>query len=43
VGTFYTAGAATPPTALLGLSKDISDDELKALQKAIDQAKERQG
>jgi predicted transcriptional regulator len=43
VRTFFNGSAANAATALLGLSRDISDDELEALQKAIDQAKERQG
>jgi predicted transcriptional regulator len=41
VRTFFNGSAANAATALLGLSKDISDDELSALQKAIDEAKER--
>ena len=43
VRTFFNGSAANAATALLGLSRDISDDELEALQKAIDEAKERQG
>jgi predicted transcriptional regulator len=43
VRTFFNGSAANAATALLGLSEDISDDELEALQKAIDEAKERQG
>jgi len=43
VRTFFNGSAASAATALLGLSKSLSDDELAALQKAIDQAKERQG
>lgn len=43
VRTFFNGSAASAATALLGLTKDISGDELEALQKAIDQAKERQG
>lgn len=41
VRTFFNGSAANAATALLGLSKDLSDDEVEALQKAIDQAKER--
>ena len=43
VRTFFNGSAASAATALLGISKQLSDDELTALQKAIDQAKERQG
>ena len=43
VRTFFNGSAATAATALLGLTKELSQDELKALQKAFDQAKERQG
>ena len=43
VRTFFNGSAASAATALLGLTKELSQDELKALQKAIDQAKERQG
>lgn len=41
VRTFFNGSAASAATALLGLSKDLSDDEITALQRAIDQAKER--
>ena len=41
VRTFFGGSAASAATALLGLSKDLSDDEIHALQRAIDQAKER--
>lgn len=41
VRTLFNGSAASAATALLGLSKEISEDELAALQKAIDQAKER--
>ncbi len=41
VRTFFNGSAANAATALLGLSKDISADELSALQRAIDEAKER--
>jgi len=43
VRTFFGGSAASAATALLGLTKDISEDELAALQQAIDQARERQG
>jgi len=43
VRTFFNGSAASAATALLGLSKTLSEDEIAALQKAIDQAKERQG
>jgi predicted transcriptional regulator len=42
VRTFFNGSAASAATALLGLTKELSDEELRALQKAIDQAKERQ-
>jgi predicted transcriptional regulator len=42
VRTFFNGSAASAATALLGLTKELSQDEIKALQKAIDQAKERQ-
>ena len=42
VRTFFNGSAANAATALLGLTQSLSDDELKALQKAIEQAKERQ-
>ena len=41
VRTFFNGSAANAATALLGLSKELSDDEVAALQRAIDQAKER--
>ena len=41
VRTFFNGSAASAATALLGISKSLSDEELAALQKAIDQAKER--
>ena len=43
VQNFFGGSAASAATALLGLTKSLSDDELEALQQAIDQAKERQG
>jgi predicted transcriptional regulator len=42
VRTFFDGSAASAATALLGLTKSLSDKELAALQKAIDAAKERQ-
>ena len=42
VRTFFNGSAAGAATALLGLTKSLSADELEALQKAIDEAKERQ-
>ena len=42
VRNFFDGSAASAATALLGLTKSLSDDELSALQEAIDQAKERQ-
>jgi BlaI family transcriptional regulator, penicillinase repressor len=41
VKTFFDGSAANAATALLGLSKTLEPDELEALQKAIDQARER--
>jgi predicted transcriptional regulator len=42
VKTFFGGSAASAATALLGLTKQMDKDELDALQKAIDEAKERQ-
>ena len=42
VTTFFNGSAASAATALLGLSKDLEPDELAALQRAIEQARERQ-
>jgi predicted transcriptional regulator len=42
VKTFFNGSAASAATALLGLSKDLEPDELAALQRAIEQARERQ-
>jgi predicted transcriptional regulator len=42
VRTFFGGSAASAATALLGLTKSLSAEELEALQKAIDEAKERQ-
>ena len=42
VKNFFGGSAVSAATALLGLTKQMDADELDALQKAIDQAKERQ-
>jgi predicted transcriptional regulator len=41
VRTFFDGSAANAATALLGLTKSLSDDEIDALQRAIDEARER--
>ena len=41
VRTFFQGSAASAATALLGMSEDLSPDEIEALQRAIDEAKER--
>jgi predicted transcriptional regulator len=41
VKTFFDGSAASAATALLGMSKSLNSEELKALQRAIDLAKER--
>ena len=41
VRTFFDGSAANAATALLGLTKSLSRDEIDALQRAIDEAKER--
>ena len=41
VKTFFDGSAASAATALLGLSKSLNPEELDALQRAIDEAKER--
>jgi BlaI family transcriptional regulator, penicillinase repressor len=41
VRTFFDGSAANAATALLGLSKQLEPGELEALQRAIDQARER--
>jgi len=41
VKTFFDGSAASAATALLGLTKSLDKDELEALQRAIDEAKER--
>lgn len=42
VQNFFGGSAAHAATALLGLTKSLSDAEIEALQRAIDEAKERQ-
>jgi predicted transcriptional regulator len=42
VRTFFNGSAASAATALLGLSKKLQPDELEALQRAIDEVRERQ-
>jgi predicted transcriptional regulator len=41
VKTFFDGSAANAATALLGLSKSLKPEEIEALQKAIDEVKER--
>jgi predicted transcriptional regulator len=41
VRTFFDGSAASAATALLGLTKRLDPKELEALQRAIDEAKER--
>ena len=41
VQTFFEGSAAGAATALLGLSRKLTRDEIDALQRAIDAAKER--
>ena len=41
VKTFFDGSAANAATALLGLTKSLSKDEIDALQQAIDEARER--
>jgi predicted transcriptional regulator len=41
VKTFFDGSAASAATALLGLSRNLDTDELDALQRAIDEARER--
>jgi predicted transcriptional regulator len=41
VDTFFAGSAATAATALLGLTQKLSPDELEALERAIDAARER--
>ena len=42
VKTFFDGSAASAATALLGLTKTLKPEELDALQRAVDEAKERQ-
>ncbi|MGZ8998754.1 MAG: BlaI/MecI/CopY family transcriptional regulator [Allosphingosinicella sp.] len=42
VRTFFDGSAANAATALLGLTRTLSPEEAAALQKAIEQAKERE-
>lgn len=42
VKTFFDGSAASAATALLGLTKKMEPEELEALQRAIDEAKDRQ-
>jgi hypothetical protein len=39
VRTFFGGSSASAATALLGLSKDISPEELEALERAVEEAK----
>ena len=41
VKTFFDGSAASAATALLGLTKSLNTEELEALQRAVDEAKER--
>ncbi|MDB5669820.1 MAG: CopY family transcriptional regulator [Alphaproteobacteria bacterium] len=41
VKTFFNGSAASAATALLGLTKSLDPKELEALQRAIDEARER--
>jgi predicted transcriptional regulator len=41
VKTFFDGSAANAATALLGLTRDMKPEEIEALQKAIDDVKER--
>ena len=41
VDTFFAGSAASAATALLGLSRNIPAEELDAIQRAIDEARER--
>jgi predicted transcriptional regulator len=41
VKTFFNGSAASAATALLGLSRKLKPEEIDALQRAIDEAKER--
>lgn len=41
IDTFFAGSAASAATALLGMTRSLKPDELAALQRAIDEAKER--
>ena len=41
IETFFEGSPASAATALLGMSKKLTPDEVEALQRAIDAAKER--
>ncbi|GAA0653629.1 BlaI/MecI/CopY family transcriptional regulator [Brevundimonas lenta] len=41
VDTFFAGSPATAATALLGLTQQLKPEEIDALQRAIDQARER--
>jgi predicted transcriptional regulator len=41
VKNFFDGSAVSAATALVGLSQELNDDDIEALQRAIDQAKER--
>ncbi len=41
VDTFFAGSAATAATALLGLTERLQPEEIEALQRAIDEARER--
>jgi predicted transcriptional regulator len=41
VKNFFDGSAVSAATALVGLSQGLNDDDIEALQRAIDQAKER--
>jgi predicted transcriptional regulator len=42
VKTFFDGSAVSAATALLGISRTLNADDIDALQRAIDEAKERQ-
>ena len=42
VKTFFEGSAVSAATALLGLTRKLEADELEALQRAIDEARERE-
>ncbi|MBX3561374.1 MAG: BlaI/MecI/CopY family transcriptional regulator [Sphingomonas sp.] len=42
VKTFFDGSAASAATALLGLTRSLSPEEAEALQRAIDEARERE-